>query len=127
MLFKLDPTEKTMRKTPVLALAIVSALMSLAIQQLHASFQPIDGVVTDTMCTKKHMMPGKSNALCVQECVKDGSSYALVAGAKVYTLIAKPQTIAPFAGKHVHIEGHFKASTITITLITETMPQGMKM
>jgi hypothetical protein len=127
MLFKLYPTEKTVRKTPIFAFALISVIMIPAIQQLHAASQTIDGVVTDTMCSKKHMMPGKTDAQCVQECIKDGSSYALVAGAKVYSLAAKPQTIEPFAGKHVHIEGDLKDNTITITSISEAMPKGMKM
>jgi hypothetical protein len=126
-LFPIHLTEKTMRKTPVLTLALMSAIMIPAIQQLHAAPQTIDGVVTDSMCGKKHMMPGKTDAQCVQECIKSGSSYALVVGDKVYTLAAKPQTIAPFAGKRVHIEGSLKDNTITITSIAEPMPKGMKM
>jgi len=58
--------------------------------------------------------------------VTGGSSYTLVAGNKGYTLAAKPQTIAPFAGKHVHIEGDVKGNTITVTSISE-MPKNMKM
>lgn len=42
-----------MSKTPVLALALMSAIMIPAIQQLHAAPQTIDGVVTDSMCGKK--------------------------------------------------------------------------
>lgn len=116
-----------MRKTPILALALMLAIMIPAIKQLHAAPQTIDGVVTDSMCGKKHMMPGKTDAECVQEYIKSGSSYALVVGDKVYTLSAKPQTIAPFAGKHVHIEGSLKENTITINSIAEAMPKGMKM
>jgi hypothetical protein len=78
------------------------------------------------MCGKKHMIPGKTDAQCVQECIKNGSSYTLVVGTKVYTLAAKPQTIAPFAGKQVHIEGDVKSNTITVTSISE-MPKNMKM
>ena len=116
-----------MRKTPVLTLALMLAFMIPAIQQLHAAPQTIDGVITDSMCGKKHMLPGKTDAQCVQECIKGGSNYALVVGDKVYTLAAKPQTIAPFAGKRVHIEGSLKDNTITINSIAEAMPKGMKM
>ena len=77
------------------------------------------GDVSDSMCGKKHMIPRKTDAQCVQECIKSGSSYELVAGTKVYRLAAKPQTIAPFAGKQVHIEGDVKGSTITVTSISE--------
>jgi hypothetical protein len=115
-----------MRKTQFLALTIISAIMIPAIQQLHAASQTFNGVVTDSMCGKKHMLPGKTDAQCVQECIKSGSSYALVVGDKVYTLAAKPQTIAPFGGKRVHIEGSLKDNTITVTAISE-MQHNMKM
>jgi len=107
-----------MKKTAILAFAFMSATMIPAIQQLHAASQSIDGIVSDSMCGKKHMMPGKTDAQCVQECIKSGSSYALVAGAKVYMLAGKPQTIAPFAGKRVHIQGDLKDNTITITCMS---------
>ena len=116
-----------MRKTSILALALMSGIMISAIQQTHAASQTIDGIVSDSMCGKKHMMPGKTDAQCVQECIKSGSSYALVVGDKVYTLAGKPQTIAPFAGKRVHVEGNLKDNTITVTSISEAMPKGMKM
>ncbi len=115
-----------MRMTPILTLALLSATMIPATQQVHAASQPIDGVVSDSMCGKKHMLAGKTDAQCVQECIKSGSSYALVAGTKVYTLAAKPETIAPFAGKHVHIEGDVKGIIITLDSISE-MPKNMKM
>jgi hypothetical protein len=116
-----------MKRTLLFALALMSAIMIPAIQQVHAASQTIDGVVSDSMCGKKHMMPGKTDAQCVQECIKSGSSYALVVGDKVYTLAGKPQTVAPFAGKRVHIEGSLKDNTITVTSISEAMPKGMKM
>lgn len=115
-----------MKMTPILTLALLSATMIPATQQVHAASQPIDGVVSDSMCGKKHMLAGKTDAQCVQECIKSGSSYALVAGTKVYTLAAKPETIAPFAGKHVHIEGDVKGTIITVNSISE-MPKNMKM
>ena len=116
-----------MRKTPIITLALLSAAMIPAIQQVHAASQPIEGVISDTMCGKKHMLQGKTAAECIAECLQGKASYALVAGAKVYSLAAKPQTIEPFAGKHVHIEGDLKDNTITITSISEAMPKGMKM
>jgi hypothetical protein len=75
-----------MKKTPILALVLMSAVMIPAIQQLHAASQSFDGIISDSMCGKKHMMSGKTDAQCIQECIKSGSSYALVVGDKVYTL-----------------------------------------
>ncbi len=112
-----------MRKTPIFTLALLSATVIPAIQQVHAATQTIDGVVSDTMCGKKHMLAGKTAAECIQVCVKEGSSYALVAGAKVYTLAGKPQAIAPFAGKHVRIDGDLKNDTLTVTSIHEEAAQ----
>jgi hypothetical protein len=118
--------EKTMRKMPTRALVLMAAVMIPAIQQIHAASKSIDGIISDAMCGKKHMIPGKTEAECVQECVKSGSSYGLVAEDKVYTLVAKPEAIARFAGKHVHIEGKLKDTTITVDSIIE-MPHIMKM
>lgn len=119
-----------MRKTPIITLALLATAMVPAIQQARAASQPIDGVISDTMCGKKHMLPGKTAAECIAQCLKDKASYALVVGDKVYTLDGKPQSIAPFAGKHVHVEGSVKGNTITVTTIHEAdsgMPAGMTM
>lgn len=55
------------------------------------------------------MMPSKSDAQCIQECVKVGSKYVLVVGDNLYTLDARAQAIAPFVGKHVQIRANCKA------------------
>jgi hypothetical protein len=117
--------EKTMKKSSILTFALASAITISAIPQLHAASQSFDGIISDTMCGRKHMLSGKTDAQCIQECVKNGSSYALVAGSKIYTLAGKPQNIAPYAGKHVHINGNLQSNTITVTLISG-MPHNMK-
>ena len=115
-----------MRKMPILILALLSATTIPVIQPAHAAAKTIDGLVSDTMCGKKHMLPGKTDAQCIPECIKSGSSYALVVGDKVYTLAGKPQTIAPFAGKHVKVEGVLKDNTITVTSIHERKAEADK-
>jgi len=104
-------------KKIILAAAILSAILMPAMQLVYAATQSFDGVISDTMCGKKHMMSGSSDAKCVEECVKAGAKYALVVGDKVYTLAGDKQTIAPFAGKHVHIDGEVKSNTITVSAI----------
>ncbi len=119
-----------MKKTPILSLALLSAIMIPAMQRVYAAASTIDGLVSDTMCGKKHMLSGKTDAECIQECLKGKASYALVAGDKVYTLAGKPQAITPFAGKHVHIEGAVNGTMITVTSIHEAraeMPADMPM
>jgi hypothetical protein len=107
-----------MKQTLLITLAFLSVTMLPAIQQVHAD-ERYDGTISDTMCGKKHMFQGKTDAQCIEECIKGKASYALVAGPKIYTLIGQPQVIAPFAGKRVHIDGSAKNNTITVDAIQE--------
>ena len=107
-----------MKKLSIITLVLLSATMLPAIQQVHAD-ENFDGTISDTMCGKEHMFQGKTGAQCIEECIKDKASYALVAGAKLYTLVGQPRVIAPFAGKHVHIDGSAKNNTITVEAIRE--------
>lgn len=108
-----------MKNKVLLTFALISSIFPPVVQQLYASTQTVGGVVSDSMCVKKHMMPGKSQAQCIQECVKAGSTYVLVVGDKVFSLNAKPATIAPFAGRHVQVQGNVKEKTIDVTSIQE--------
>ena len=113
--------EKIVKKTPILVLALFGATVIPAIQQVHAASQPLDGVISDSMCGRKHMESGKTDAQCTQACIKKGASYALVTKDKVYTLTGKTKAIAPFAGKHVQVEGSVNGDTITVTAVHEAM------
>jgi hypothetical protein len=112
-----------MRKTAILNLALLSAIIISTAPLVHAANQSIDGVISDTMCGRNHMEPGKTDAECIQECMKGKVSYALVAGANIYTLAGKPQTIAAYAGKHVHVVGDIKDKTLTVKSIHEMKPE----
>ncbi|MDP9049138.1 MAG: hypothetical protein M3O31_00220 [Acidobacteriota bacterium] len=119
-----------MKKTAILTCTLFLAATMPAMQQALAASQIVEGVVSDSMCGKTHMMPGKTATQCTEECIKAGSSYVLVAGDKTYTLAGKKTAIAPFAGKHVRIQGDLKVKTLTVTTIYEAktdMPAGMKM
>lgn len=109
-----------MKKINMLVLTAVFAAATFAVQTAWAATQTLDGVVSDSMCGKKHMMPGKSDAQCVQECIKAGSKYVLVSGSKVYTMSATAATLAPFAGKHVRVQGELKSSTLAVESIHES-------
>ena len=105
-----------MKKCPAIVVLVAAAAMPM-LQMAHAASQTFEGVVSDSMCEKKHMMPGKSDAECIAECVKAGSAYVLVADSKVYTLTAKPGVLAAYAGKHVKVQGELKNNTITVAAI----------
>ena len=73
----------TRNRTIASALIVVSAM--LAGSHAFAAMQILSGVVSNSMCVTMHMMPGKSDAECISECVKSGSAYVLVVGNKSYT------------------------------------------
>ncbi len=114
-----------MKHMPILTIALLTVIMISAVQQVYAAASTIDGVVSDTMCGKKHMLPGKSDADCIAECVKGGAGYALIVGKKVYSLSGKPETIAPIAGKHVKVEGSVKGHIITVASVDEIKATAM--
>jgi len=112
-----------MKKLNIPALTLLVAFVLAGVQMALAVPQTYVGVISDSMCGNKHMMPGKSDAKCIQECVKAGSQYVLMVGSKMYKLDANAQTIAPLAGKHVKISGELKGTTISVQSIHEAAGQ----
>jgi hypothetical protein len=88
------------------------SLVLLSSMSLFAAQTSVTGVLTDDMCTKKHMMSGKSNADCVRDCIKHGAKYVVVSEGKVYVIKASPDLLNPVAGKKVTIKGDVKGDTI---------------
>lgn len=82
-----------------------------------AAEQSLTGAVSDTMCGKKHMMGGSSDAECTRACVKDGSDYALVVGDKVYTLKGDKAAIDKYAGQQATVKGKVTGETIQVASI----------
>ncbi len=107
----------TIRKL-LLGLVLFTTLVSLIAL---AATQTFTGVVTDSMCGKKHtMMPGKPDSECVRACVKAGSKYALLVGDKVYTMSGDANMFAPLAGKKAKVSGELQGDTITVASIAES-------
>ena len=77
----------------------------------------LTGTVTDTMCGKKHMIPGKSDAECIRECIKAKSKYALLVGDKLYTLSGDSKQLEAVAGKKVTVAGDVSGTTVTVKSI----------
>ncbi len=82
----------------------------------------LTGTVTDTMCGKKHMTPGKTNAECVRECMKHKGnwSYGLVAGDKIYILVGDTKKFDSLAGQQVRVTGDVTGDRIAVQTITTT-------
>jgi hypothetical protein len=83
-----------------------------------AAEQTVKGVVSDSMCGRKHMMPGKTDAECTRECIKAKSKYALVTADKIYTLQAPAEELDKLAGKHVQVTGEVDGTSLKVTKIT---------
>jgi hypothetical protein len=100
----------------VLATIVTALISGYAV----AATQTLTGVVTDTMCGKKHTMaPGKPDADCVRGCVKAGASYALLVGDKLYTLKGDAKQIDPFAAKKATVKGEVNGNAIVVSAIAE--------
>lgn len=98
-------------------LSVVLALVVVFALSLFASQTTVTGILTDDMCTKKHMMPGKANADCVRECIKHGAKYVVVSGGKVYEVKGNQEEFGTLAGKKVKLTGEIKGKTLTVASI----------
>ena len=96
---------------------LVATLLLLSSFALAAS-QTFTGKVTDDMCGKKHMSPGKSDAACTRECVKMGSGYALVVGDKVYKLKGASDQLDKYAGARAAVTGTVSGDTIQVSSVS---------
>jgi hypothetical protein len=85
-----------------------------------AATQTLTGTITDTMCGKKHMSPGKSDADCTRECMKSKGNwtYGLVVANNVYGLTGDNKQFATFAGQRVTVAGKMTGATIAVQTIT---------
>jgi hypothetical protein len=119
--FPFVPEKRTLKENPMksftVAAALLAAVLPSATTVARAATQTFEGTVSDSMCEKKHMMPGKTDADCIKACVKSGSAYVLVTGNKVYSLSGKPAGLAQFAGRHVTVQGLLNQGTITVSAI----------
>ncbi len=82
---------------------------------LSASQTTVTGILTDDMCTKKHMMPGKPNADCVRECIKHGAKYVVVVQGKVLEVKGDKNKLESLAGKKVVLTGNLKGNVLLFT------------
>jgi len=110
------------KKNLIPALAILAVATFPAVTRVYAS-QPVEGVISDSMCGRKHMATGKTPAQCVKECIRNNAHYVLVTKDKIYDLTGKPQAIAPLAGKRVRIEGALDRDTVKVEAVQEIKPE----
>lgn len=105
----------------LLLLTGLAATPALCSDTKDAGKKTLNGVVSDSMCGAKHMMPGNP-ADCTHACVKQGSKYALVVGEKVYTLDTSDKAVLEqldkLAGEKATISGSVKGDTIEVSSVS---------
>lgn len=102
---------------------VIFALVMMVYRPALAAPQTLEGVVSESMCGKKHMLPGKSDAQCTKECIKANSKYTLVVGEKLYTLSGPISDFEKHAGQRVRITGDVKGNAIVVNSVAETAPR----
>ncbi|HEX8926185.1 MAG TPA: hypothetical protein VF786_10360 [Terriglobales bacterium] len=95
----------------------VAAMFLALTASAFAAQTTVTGVLTDDMCTKKHMGMGKTNADCVRECIKHGAKYAVVSGGKTYIVSGDQAKLNELAGKKVKVTGDVKGTTLAVASI----------
>lgn len=106
-------------RTSAVVILIIFAFLTLS---SFAATQTFTGTITDTMCGKKHMSPGKSDADCTRECMKlkGDWTYGLVVGNTVYHLTGDNKQFATFAGQRVTVAGVVTGETIAVQTIVRS-------
>ncbi len=106
-----------MRLPKIIGMLVTMVLFAglAAAQPPKAKNQSWTGVVTDSMCGAKHMMANAAD--CTRACVKQGSSYALLVGDKVYTLKGHEAEVDKLAGQKATVSGSVSGTTIQVASV----------
>ena len=103
------------------SLSVVPALADKKADKKSSSQQTFTGLVSDSMCGAKHMMPGDAVG-CAHACLKQGSKYALVVGDKVYTLETSDKSatdeLDKLIGQKAKISGTVDGDTIQVSSVS---------
>jgi hypothetical protein len=115
---------RTLAIASLLLLSLLSTVPALADKKADkksSSQQTFTGVVSDSMCGAKHMMPGDAVG-CAHACLKQGSKYALVVGDKVYTLETSDKSatdvLDKLIGQKAKISGTVEGDTIQVSSVS---------
>jgi hypothetical protein len=94
-------------------------MISLAICAIPAmaATSTLTGVITDDMCGKTHMTPGKTDADCTRACVKHGAKFAVMADGKLYVLAGKSSEVSALAGQKATVSGELKGNTMNVVSV----------
>ena len=103
-------------KTSTALLIQIGAAPAAAAKGAASGARTFNGRISDGMCGAEHHAGMQARA-CADMCVKQGVSYVLVAGGKVYQLDGAAKTIAAHSGHAVSLTGQVQGDTIKVARI----------
>ena len=93
------------KKARLFVLVVGGVLLLSSVLARAAEMKTLEGTVSNTHCGLKHSAPSADAATCVNSCVKNGSSYALVVSGKVYELEGGKAQLEKLAGMTAKVTG----------------------
>lgn len=100
------------------ALATLATFGLLTAGLALAQPKTLKGVVSDSACGAHHGMMSGGAAKCTRECVKMGSSYALVVGNKVYKLKGHSKELYKLAGEDAVVTGTVSGTNVNVSSVS---------
>lgn len=100
-----------------IAVEFLAAAMVCGIALAAPAAKTLTGVVTDMACGKSHSLmkeKDQTDAQCVRSCVKGGSPYGLVVGAKVIELKGDSAELDKYAAKRVTVSGSMNGKDFVV-------------
>jgi hypothetical protein len=78
------------------------------------------GLVSCSACGAKHKMTDKSAEECARTCIREGSSYVLVAADTTFRLQGHANELGTLAGQKAKITGTLRGNTIKVDAVSAT-------
>ena len=108
-------------------IALLTATAVLAFSQKDSPdskpVQALTGVLSDSRCMGHHPSASKmTSADCTLFCIKQGASWALVDGDRIYTLKADSPSFNRLAGQRVKLTGSIEGKSIDVKSIEPISP-----
>ena len=76
------------------------------------------GLVSDSSCGAKHKMADKTAEECARACIRDGSTYVLVAADSTFRLQGHANELNALAGQKAKVNGTLRGNTIRVEAVS---------
>src|SRR3990172_47947 len=106
------------KKARLFVLVVGGVLLLSSVLARAAGMKTLGGTVSNPHCGLKHSAPSADAATCVNSCVKNGSSYALVVSGKVYELEGGNAELQKLAGGMAKVTGTVDGMKIKVSSVS---------